>query len=528
MQFHLLSFEGPDAYAYAGGLASRITGLVHALAEAGYETHLWFVGDPQLQGHETIDRLRLHRWCQWISHYHPGGVYDGEEGKLADYARSLPPFLCREVLIPHLQQGKRAVILAEEWHTVDAVLHLDELLRSAGLRHQVMLLWNANNTFAFERIDWGRLAEAAIITTVSRYMKHQMQRLGVNALVIPNGLSADTLKPPEREAVAIFRARMRGRTVVSKMARWDPSKRWLLAIDTVGAMKRIGWQPLLIARGGLEPYGTEVLAAAAMAGLRVIDRGLSQRGVGGLLQALQDLDRVDIVNLCSPIDPESRRVLFHSSAAVLANSEHEPFGLVGLETMAAGGLACLGTTGEDYAIPGHNALVLETNDPEEFLELFGMLLADHTLDRALRQAGRTTAQHYRWPKIMQRILLPRLGLVAGHRRQTTVEQNGQESKGRMRLHIEGHHTKIPPPLLAWIAERLEDLNMPQDDILDAHVTLIEHQQWRRYRQEARLELTLAAETLSVRHIAETAYDAVHATLKAAEGKLRDVRSATSV
>jgi hypothetical protein len=215
MQFHVLSFEGPDAYAFAGGLASRISGLVHTLAEAGYETHLWFVGDPHLPGHETRDRLHLHRWCQWISHYHPGGVYDGESGKHADYAASLPPFLCQEVLLPHLQQGHRAVILAEEWHTVDAVLHLDWLLCNAGVRQQVKILWNANNTFAFEHIDWDRLAEAAIITTVSRYMKHLRQGLGANPLVIPNGLSADTLLPPAREAVATFKNRVRGRTVVS-------------------------------------------------------------------------------------------------------------------------------------------------------------------------------------------------------------------------------------------------------------------------------------------------------------------------
>jgi len=49
MQFHLLSCEGPDAYACAGGLAIRMTGLCHALAEAEYETHLWFVGDPTSQ-----------------------------------------------------------------------------------------------------------------------------------------------------------------------------------------------------------------------------------------------------------------------------------------------------------------------------------------------------------------------------------------------------------------------------------------------------------------------------------------------
>ena len=34
LQFHILSFEGPDEYARAGGIASRITGLSEALARA--------------------------------------------------------------------------------------------------------------------------------------------------------------------------------------------------------------------------------------------------------------------------------------------------------------------------------------------------------------------------------------------------------------------------------------------------------------------------------------------------------------
>jgi glycosyltransferase involved in cell wall biosynthesis len=316
------------------------------------------------------------------------------------------------MLLPHLLQGKRAVILAEEWHTVDAVLHLDWLLRVAGVRHQVKILWNANNTFAFERIDWRQLVQAATITTVSRYMKHLMQGLGVNPLVIPNGLTADTLIPPERHAVAAFKSRLRGRTVISKVARWDPDKSWLLAIDTVGAMKHIGWRPLLIARGGVEPYGAEVLAAAAGAGLRVADRRLCQPGVPGLMRALDGLGEVDMLNLSSPLDPESRLVLFHSAAAVLANSHHEPFGLVGLETMAAGGVACIGSTGEDYAVPGHNALALETDDPQEFLDLFDTLRFNPIMERSLRRAGRATAQHYTWLQIMHRILLPRLHLMA--------------------------------------------------------------------------------------------------------------------
>jgi glycosyltransferase involved in cell wall biosynthesis/ribosome-associated translation inhibitor RaiA len=524
MQFHVLSFEGPDAYASAGGLASRITGLVYTLAEVGYETHLWFVGDPYLQGHEHLDRLQLHRWCQWISQHHPNGVYDGEEGKRVDYAASLPPFLCQEVLLPHLQQGKRAVVLAEEWHTVDAVLHLDWLLRKTGLRHQVMILWNANNTFAFDRIDWTRLAQAAITTTVSRYMKHLMQGLGVNPLVIPNGLSADTLLPPGREAVATFRARVRGRTVVTKVARWDPSKRWLLAIHTVGAMKRLGWQPLLIARGGVEPHGAEVLAAAAAIGLRVADRLLPQRGARGLMQVLEGLQGIDIINLCSPLDPESRLVLFHSSAAILANSQHEPFGLVGLETMAAGGVACIGYTGEDYAVPGHNALALETDDPQEFLDLFGALRGNPPQERAVRRAGRATAQQYTWSQIMHRILLPRLRLIAGSSDETATTEDYREQQGRMCVHIEGQHSNIPPQLMGWIADRIEDLNTPDEDILQARVILVGHKFGRHDRQEAHVELRLAAKTLSITQVAKTPYGAVSAALKITEHQLRGLRT----
>jgi hypothetical protein len=49
---------------------------------------------------------------------------------------------------------------------------LDGLLRNAGVRQHVMLLWNAKNICAFERLDWRQLTHAARITRVSRYMKH--------------------------------------------------------------------------------------------------------------------------------------------------------------------------------------------------------------------------------------------------------------------------------------------------------------------------------------------------------------------
>jgi glycosyltransferase involved in cell wall biosynthesis len=425
VQFHALSFEGPDAYARAGGLASRITGLTAALADVGFETHLWFVGDPALPGSETQGRLHLHRWCQWISQYHPGGVYDGEEGKRLDFSSSLPPHLVREILLPHLNEGPHtAIVLAEEWQTVDAVLHLDWLLRCAGRRDQVTILWNANNLCGFDRIDWPRLARAAVITTVSRYMRQRMWSLGVDPLVIPNGLAAEALAPSERNATTAFRRRVGARVVLTKIARWDPDKRWFLAIDTVGELKRHGGCPLLIARGGVEAHGAEVAARAVAAGLRMVERSASQPGVSGLLESVSDLGDTDVLSLRSHVGPDARRVLFRAADAVLANSSHEPFGLVGLEAMAAGGVACTGSTGEDYAVPGWNALVLQRNDPQEFVSLFSRLQTNPGEERAIRQRGKLTAQQYAWAHIIQRTFLPSLHFAGTHGRSDPVDRRG--------------------------------------------------------------------------------------------------------
>jgi glycosyltransferase involved in cell wall biosynthesis len=406
LQFHILSFEGPDGYARAGGIASRVTGLAQTLGASGFETHVWFVGDPSLPGHESDGNLHLHRWCQWISAHHAGGVYDGEFPKADDYASSLPPYMVREHIFEHIRKGGRVAILAEEWHTVHAVLHLHWLLCRIGMRDRVHILWNANNTFGFHLIDWAKLDQAATITTVSRYMKYRMRPLGVDPLVIPNGLESDAFATPDRGAVIDLHERFEDRPLLVKMARFDPDKRWMLAMDTIAELKRRGRRPLLVARGGLEAHGAEVLARARSYGLRISTRKLPVPGPQGLLSALQDTSNADIIQLDSHVDTAARRVLFRSARAVLANSGHEPFGLVGLEVMAAGGVACTGCSGEDYAVPGQNALVLETDDPQEFVQLFERM---NPLDeQAMRIAGRQTAQQYAWDRVVDRALLPRV------------------------------------------------------------------------------------------------------------------------
>jgi glycosyltransferase involved in cell wall biosynthesis len=415
-QFHLLSFEGPDAYSRVGGLETRISGLCQALVSAGHETHLWFVGEPNLPGYEQRDGLHLHRFCQWISQYHPNGVYDGQYNKVPDFAGALPPALMRDWLAPHLANGGHAAIMGEEWQTADAVLHLDYLLSQTAWRNRVRMFWNANNVFGFERIDWGRMREAAHVTTVSRYMRQLMQAMNVEAVVLPNGLSPDVYVAPDRSMVQRLRAAFAGRVAITKMARWDPDKNWLGSVGLVAELKRLGHRPLFIARGGREAHGVEVLRAMQAAGLRVAPRSHAAGGMQGLSAALGDADNIDVLNLTSHVDPDSRRALFRASDVVLANSTREPFGLVGLEAMAAGGIACTGYTGEDYAMAGRNAIVLQTGDPAEFVELYLQVRRDPDYETAMRRAGRATARHYAWPSVIRTTLAPRLGLTPGDRK----------------------------------------------------------------------------------------------------------------
>ncbi len=86
---------------------------------------------------------------------------------------------------------------------------------------------------------------------------------------------------------------------------------------------------------------------------------------------------------------------------MLANSEKEPFGLVGLEVMACGGIAYVGRTGEDYAVPFGNSVVVQSDDPRELMTTYGTLRADTKLTASLRADGLITAQRFAWPRILE-------------------------------------------------------------------------------------------------------------------------------
>ncbi|HVH63818.1 MAG TPA: glycosyltransferase [Candidatus Dormibacteraeota bacterium] len=404
--FVILSFEGPDQYSQAGGLGVRVKGLARALARMGYDTYLYFVGDPDLPGAEDLEdgRLHLRRWAQWISARHPGGVYDGEEGKIRDWNLSLPGSLIDTVIAPAIAAGKNVVVLGEEWHTSWSMKIISDSLYYRGLRDRVVMLWNANNTYGFNRIDWGSLNFASAITTVSRYMKFKMWDWGQNAMVIPNGIPRESIVEGDPQTDALLRGAAGAEHFWFKIGRFDPDKRWLTAITAAAYLKRHRHTVKLVIRGGREPHGPEVLNHAQHQGL-VVRSVQTPTDAVGLAALLRESKEVDVVNLTSFVSDSLVTSMYSAADAVLANSGHEPFGLVGLEVMATGGLAVTGSTGEDYADPYRNAVVLETDDPLEIVTELSALKERPRLVASIRSRGQRTARDYLWEKVIDQLML---------------------------------------------------------------------------------------------------------------------------
>ena len=398
----LVAFEGPDRYSFVGGLATRMNDLAEALIARGHRVRHLFVGDPSLPAVEerSAGALRLERWGQWISRHHPRDVYDGEDGKWRDFSRTVPPHLLEEVIVPASRQGKRAVLMFEDWQTANAAIGTTALAERAGLRHAMTPLWNANNTYGFGSIDFALLEGAATITTISRFMRAELVRSGVEPEILPNGIADRFARPVAPADVQAMRAGLAGRPSLVKVARFDGDKRWLWAIDAIAHLRDQGSRPRFMMRGSRSDY-------ADVVGARIRERGLTvERVTLGADAAPKDLAAAlkavaaDVAFLDFFVSERSLRSLYAAADGVLANSEKEPFGLVGLEVMGAGGLAFVGRTGEDYAIPYGNSVVVQTDDPRELMSHLATLGSRPELAERIRADGRRTAERYVWPRIL--------------------------------------------------------------------------------------------------------------------------------
>jgi glycosyltransferase involved in cell wall biosynthesis len=190
-----------------------------------------------------------------------------------------------------------------------------------------------------------------------------------------------------------------------KMARWAADKGWPASLQAVAQMRAAGYDVGLVARGSGDPTaGAEVVEMAQGLGLKVAETSAADDSFVAKTAALEAARQADVVFMRSFVDEQLGRALYAAADGVLANSTFEPFGLVGLEAMAAGGVAYTGGTGEDYALPGYNAVVLESDDPREIVEYAERLQSAPSRERALRRAGQRTAAAFTWDTAAERLV----------------------------------------------------------------------------------------------------------------------------
>lgn len=397
----LVAFEGPDRYSFVGGLATRMNDLADALVARDYAVHHLFVGDPKAPASETrLDgKLTLERWCQWISAYHPKDVYDGETGKWLDFSRTVPPRLV-EIIEARAARSGRAVVLFEDWQTAAAAVGTATRLRIAGLRRAASLFWNANNTYGFGNVAFPALDREVTITTISRFMRTQMTGIGIDPAILPNGIAERFLAPLPSTDLRQMRAGFGERPTFVKVARFDPDKRWIWAVDAIAALRDMGMRPRFVMRGSRADYAAVVDQRITTQRLSVDRFKLAAEAPVREVAERIAASPADIVFLDSFVSERALRALYAAADGVLANSDKEPFGLVGLEVMASGGIAYLGRTGEDYAVPYGNAVVVQTDDPRELATHLGTVRADPELASRMRSEGRATARRFTWPKIL--------------------------------------------------------------------------------------------------------------------------------
>jgi glycosyltransferase involved in cell wall biosynthesis len=401
-EFAIVSFEGPDEYARAGGLAVRVRDLSETLAKLGYVTHLYFIGDPNLPGVEQRGNLVLHRWCQWISAHHPAGVYDGEWGKMQDLAGSVPYALAEQVR-DAASRGKATIFMTEDWQTAPVAINASRVLNAQGLLRHVVPVWTANNLYGLDGIDFGPLSDAAQVLTISRYMKHAMRRFGVNPLVAQNGIAPSAVTTVPSATVRSLRDSFGDGIALFKIGRFSPDKGWIQAIEAAAHIKHSGARVRMLIRGDKLPYGGDVLTQAYIHGLTVEDlteRYTTPDALGTAIAAHPD---ANVLVLRAFLPDELLAPIYASVDGVLANSVFEPFGLVGLEVMGAGGCVFVGSTGEEYAEPGVNAVVLDTDDPREIVFNLRRLAGSPEALTALKQRARETAKAYVWPVIVSEL-----------------------------------------------------------------------------------------------------------------------------
>ena len=205
---------------------------------------------------------------------------------------------------------------------------------------------------------------------------YQFRHLGVEPLVIPNGLYVD------------------------RFADASPSEEWRGAAGTVAFVGRLGEHrkgfPVLA-----QAFGE---VAPERPGLRLLVVGSGDVDAASKLLPAEARDQV--LFLGPVTDPEKASVLRTADVLVAPNTAGESFGIVLAEAMAAGATVLASDLPAFGRVLGHGEFgeLFHAGDADELATRLRCLLDDPARRTALDEAARLAVGHYDWSTVTARIV----------------------------------------------------------------------------------------------------------------------------
>ncbi len=405
----LLSFEGPDQYARRGIVGGYVSGLGHAFADAGFATTIVFVGDPDAPREEELAQtgtgaLRLVRWGQWISRYYPDGPYEDEDARVLDFAEGVPAYIA-DLSEAHLREqtsqsaAPGLVVIACEWQTSQALQGLhDELLRR-GLRHRAVLIWHMGHILNLGHVDLAAVARTSAITTVSRYLKHELWKHGQDPLILPPGVDDRHFDSAPADVQAGISALAGSRPLL--FAPVLPPTRSSAIYGALATLRNAGIRPLLVLG---HPPDDDTVAAASQHRFSVTAQGE--------LRMPSTVPDADLLFPSEPLPEVAIRAFYEVALATLLVDHGDATATSLLQAMAGRAVVVADNAMHDPLIPFANGVALETTHPAEVVATLIELLRNPESLASIRINARRTAAGYAWPHTLASVLV-KVAFLAG-------------------------------------------------------------------------------------------------------------------
>ena len=358
-----------------GGVAAQVIGLGRALADAGHDVVVLTIADRRADADaERTDRLRVLR---------------------------------ADVDLPHISDERHLAITASANHAL-VQLALDADSSIAGWRpdvvhgHDWRVGW-AGDTLArhhavpfvltmhgTERVRHGGslpIGEPSDVNSIEWWLAFRADRLIASTRFMVDQLVTGFEISPDH--------------VVRIPNGIDPA---LWARDDPQA----GRGPLIVSWGRVQYEKGFQILARAMTTLRaqVPDVACVIAGRGSYLPELQtqiDVEGVsDLIELPGFVADDDLRALVYRAGCVVIPSLYEPFGVVGLEALAAGAPLIVARTGglAELVVDTDAGMTFEPGDPDDLARCIEELLNDVELARRLtRNARRLIESDYAWDAI---------------------------------------------------------------------------------------------------------------------------------